>query len=168
MNKPYLKIKKLKDAAIVPSKREEDAGFDLYGVFDKEVVVLKSGEIYLIPTGLAMELPKDWVFYIAERGSTGSKGIAKRAGIVDSGYRGEVFVATSNVSNKTVLFAKYPEKMDEFLKQNNLKAEQVTIYPQSKAIAQGLLLYCPHVVVEVVSELSSSERGTGALGSSKK
>ncbi len=163
-----MKIKKLKEEAIIPSKREEDAGYDFYSIFEEDFKLFMPGEIFLAPTGLAFEIPKDWVLYVAERGSTGSKGISRRCGIVDSGYRGELFVALNNTSKKPVLFYKDEWGIDAFLQSQDLDREKVTLYPQKKAIAQGLLLYCPHVEIEVVEELSDSQRGEGALGSSKK
>ncbi len=170
MNQPYLKVKLLDKRATLPSKRDEDAGYDLYGVFNNDFQILKPGEITLLSTKISIEIPQDWVFYIAERGSTGSKGISRRCGIIDSGYRGEIFVATNNTSNKTVIFAKRTEgeELDKFLSENNLEKENITIYPHSKGIAQGILFYCPHVVVEEVHDLSDSLRGDGALGSSGK
>lgn len=165
-----MKVKKLKEDAKIPFKREEDAGYDIYGVFDEEFKLLKPGETYLTPTGIAVEIPQNWVLYIAERGSTGSKGIAKRAGIVDSGYRGEIFVALNNTSQKPIVFAKEEGmKLAEFLEENNILKEETTIYPQSKAIAQALLLHVPHVEVEEVEELdSTSQRKEGIIGSSGK
>ena len=168
MEKPFLKVKKLNENSIIPSKRDEDAGYDLYGQFEENNVILNPGEVKLIPTGISIEFPKDWVFYIAERSSAGSKGIARRCGVIDSGYRGEILVATNNTSNKTVIFSKDPENVDEFLKEKNLEKNNCIIYPQSKGIAQGMLLYCPHVEVEEVHDLSDSLRGDGALGSSGK
>ena len=169
MQEVYFKVKKVDPRAIIPSKREEDAGYDFYGVFDDEYQVLKHGEITLIPTGISMEFPKDWVLYLAERGSTGSKGIARRAGVVDSGFRGELKVMLNNTSNKTIIFIKDGVHEHEVLDKISLERDQVTFYPQSKAIAQGMLLYAPHVEVEEVEELSSdSQRGDGMIGSSKK
>ena len=168
IEKPYMKVKKLKKNATLPSKRSEDAGYDLYAVIEEENLILMPGEIKLMPTGISIQIPQDYVFYIAERGSTGSKGIAKRAGIIDSGFRGEIFVALNNTSNKPVIFYKDETKLDEFLKQKNMIVQNVTLYPLNKAIAQGLLLYCPHVEIEEVTELGESIRGSGALGSSKK
>jgi dUTP pyrophosphatase len=167
MDKPFFKVKKLREEAKIPSKREEDAAYDFYGCFDEHFKLLMPGELTMIPTGLSSEIPKDWVLYLAERGSTGSKGIAKRCGIIDSGFRGEIFVVINNTSNKPVVFANHegPE-LGVFLEENNL--DDVTIYPQSKGIAQGMLFYCPHVEVEEVTEMSESERGEGALGSSNK
>lgn len=170
MDKPFLKIKKFKENAIIPSKRKEDAGYDLYGIFEDDFVLLKKSEIKMISTGIGVQIPADWVFYIGERGSTGSKGISRRCGIVDSGYRGEVFVPLNNTSNKDILFAKSEgAALAVFCEGNNINESEITIYPQSKAIAQALMLYCPHVEVQEVSDLDNdSERGSGALGSSNK
>jgi dUTP pyrophosphatase len=168
MNKPYFKIKKLSDDVIVPSKRDEDAGFDIYGIFEEDFIVLDSGEIKMIPTGFSMEIPKDWVFLIKERGSTGSKGISVRCGIIDSGFRGELFIALNNTSKKTIVFYKEDWGLETFLESQDLKEDEVTIYPQTKAIAQGLLLYTPHVDVKIVNEISESERKDKILGSTNK
>ncbi|MBU4480182.1 dUTP pyrophosphatase [Patescibacteria group bacterium] len=169
MQTPYLKIKLLNSRAILPSKREEDAGFDLYTSAEEEFIILKPGDIQMMPTGIAIEIPQDWVFYIAERSSAGSKGIARRCGVIDSGYRGEIFIPINNTSSKTIILARnMEEKLDDFLNKNDLNKEQTIIYPLSKAIAQGILLYSPHVEVEEVGELGDSERGRGALGSTRK
>lgn len=170
MEKPFFKVKKFRDNAIVPSKRAEDAGYDVYGCFEKDFQIFKPGEVTLVPSGIGCEIPKDWVLYLGERGSTGSRGISKRAGIIDSGFRGEIFVALNNTSNKTVVFAKHQgADLAVFLEENNLSHEEITVYPQSKAIVQGMLFWCPHVEVEVVSDLAdNSERGAGVIGSSKK
>jgi len=169
MERPYLKIKLLRDDATMPSKRDEDAGYDLYCAWEEDFFVFNVGDLKLFPTKLSLEFPQDWVFYIAERGSTGTKGISRRCGVIDSGFRGELFVALNNTSNKPIVFySEEGEKLDEFLKSKNLEKENITLYPQSKAIAQGMLLYCPHVDVEQVHDLTDSQRGDGALGSSNK
>jgi len=170
MKEPYLKVKLLNDRAFLPSKRDEDSSFDLYAIHEEDFIILYPGDIQLMKTGIAIEIPQDWVFYIAERSSTGSKGIAKRSGVIDSGYRGEIFVPINNTSNKPVVFAKHDdEKLNFFLGEKGLKKENVTIYSMSKAIAQGMLLYSPHVEVEEVEELSDgTARGDGALGSTGK
>ena len=168
MEKPFLKVKKLNEDAIIPSKRDEDAGYDLYGQFKEDNVILMPGELILIPTGISIEFPRDWVFYIAERSGAGSKGIARRCGVIDSGYRGEIMVATNNTSNKPIIFFKDEHSVEEKLKEANLEKDKVILYPQSKGIAQGMLLYCPHVEIEEVHDLADSVRGDGAWGSSGK
>ena len=170
VKKPFFKVKKFKESAKVPSKRKEDAGYDIYGCFEEDFKVLKTGELWLCPTGIGCEIPEDWVFFLSERGSTGIKGISKRAGIIDSGFRGEIFVILNNTSDKDVIFAKHEgAALAVFCEENNIDEMKVTIYPQSKAVAQALILYCPHIDVEEVSELSdNSERGSGVIGSSNK
>lgn len=170
MDQLYFKVKVLREGAKVPSKREEDAAYDIYGLPEDEFVLLRPGDLYLMPTGFAMEIPKHWVLYIAERGSSGSKGFAKRCGVVDSGYRGEVFVVLNNTSNKPIVYAKEEsESYNKFLEENNLTKEEVVFYPHKKGIAQGMLLPVGHTEVEVVQELDdTSERGEGKLGSSGK
>ncbi len=169
MQKPYFKVKLLNNKTVLPSKREEDASYDLYAIHESDFFVLNPGDIHMFRTGIAIEIPSDWVFYIAERGSTGSKGLARRCGVIDSGFRGEIFLPINNTSNKPIVFTDLSgEKLSSQLQKNNLKEENITIYPQSKAIAQGMLLYCPHIEIEEVGKLSGSERGQGALGSSGK
>ena len=170
MEKPYLKVKLLNDRAFLPSKRDEDASFDLYAIHEQDFNILYPGDIQLMKTGIAIEIPKNWVFYIVERSSTGSKGIAKRSGVIDSGYRGEIFVPINNTTNKPIIFAKCDdEKLDYFLGEKGLKKDNVVIYPTEKAIAQGMLLYSPHVEPEEVDDLDmGSERSDGCLGSTEK
>ncbi len=168
--KPYLKVKKLKKDAVVPSKREEDAGYDLYAVFEEDPIFLFPGDIYLAPLGISTQFPKNYVFYIVERSGSGSKGLSTRAGVVDSGYRGEILTPLNNTSNKLIILS---NKDEEEIK-NNFSEEiknyenNFIIYPQSKAIAQGLLLYSPNAQVEEVDELDESERKEKGFGSTNK
>lgn len=171
MEQPYLKIKKVREGAVLPTKRVEDACYDLYGVFDKDVVFLYPGDIQLTPLGISSEFPINWVFYIVERSSAGSKGISTRCGVIDSGYRGEIFTPINNTTNRLIIITNKTEEEVKSNYQNEMKGfeENFKIYPQTKAIAQGMLLYCPHVDVEEVEELNNnSERGTGTLGSTNK
>ncbi len=175
MEKPYLKVTKLKENAIIPTKRVEDGFFDLYGCYDEKALFLKPGDIKLISIGLAIEFPIDWTFRVFERGSTGSKGIALRCGVIDSGYRGECFIAINNTSNKLIIIS--DENIEE-IKQNfkeeinGINDQDITLYPQKKAIAQGGLIYSPHIEIDEVESISDlnleTERQGGKLGSSNK
>ena len=116
---------KVKENAIIPSKEEENAGFDVYACWDgveKKDKIIKPHTTKLIPTGIACALPIDYYFQVEERGSTGSKGIKKSAGVVDSGYRGEIFVAISNVNDKYLIFGDKDTYLQEAL--NELKKWQ--------------------------------------------
>ena len=107
-----IKFAKVKDNAIIPSKTLENAGYDIYGIFgdnsDKNRII-KPHQTKLIPTGIACALPTKYYFQVEERGSTGSKGIKKSAGVIDSGYRGEIFIAITNTTNRYLVFGNEEE-----------------------------------------------------------
>lgn len=164
----YLKVKKLKKEAKLLTKREEDAGYDIYWIFEKDYEILNPWDIKLIATWLAIEIPKNKVFFICERWSTWTRWLARRSGVVDSWYRWEIFVPINNTSNKPIIFYRDENWLDEFLQKNNLEKSEVTLYPQSKAIAQAMIFDVYHLEVEEVNELSESERWEGALWSTNK
>lgn len=196
--KASVKFAKVRPDAIIPSKRVEDAGFDLYANFEEDYIRIEPHETKLIPTGIASVCSSDYALVLFERGSTGSKGMARRAGIVDSSYRGEIFVGITNTNHlKTLFLTKLSEEdtIDRFVddyatkihKPANKAAEaalrdeaynwiakngHVLIYPYSKAIAQALVIPVPEVEVEELSyedlKAIPSERGLGSLGSSGK
>lgn len=148
----------------LPSKRQADAGYDIYAYMEENEFIFAPHQTRLVPTGLYTAMSQDFVLVLKERGSTGSIGMKVGAGIVDSNYRGEIFVAITNENNKPLIISKNYSKT---IKENN-----VIIYPYSKGIAQALILPVPKMEVKEVSieELQSipSDRGTGSLGSSGK
>ena len=102
-----IKFAKVNEKAIIPSKNVENAGYDIYGIFggnDDENRIVKPHQTKLIPTGIACALPSKYYFQVEERGSTGSKGIKKSAGVIDSGDRGEIFIAITNSTNRYLVF----------------------------------------------------------------
>lgn len=159
-----IKFAKVRPEAIIPTKRDEDAGFDIYACFDEDYIMLNPHETKMIPTGIASACDKEYCFILKERGSTGTKGIAQRCGIIDSGYRNEWFVPITNTTTKTLIIAKNPPE--------NSPYSSVTYYPTSKAICQALVIPVPTCKVEEVTyedlQKILSERGKGALGSSNK
>ena len=76
----YLIFAKVKPEATIPTKREEDAGRDLYPCFDEDYILINPLETKLIPTGIATAFSPNYYAQIQERGSTGSKGIKYGAG----------------------------------------------------------------------------------------
>jgi dUTP pyrophosphatase len=164
-----VKFAKVRPNAIIPSKRDEDMGFDIYACFDEDFIVINPHETKLIPTGIASSCSNEYGFILKERGSTGSKGIALRAGVIDSGYRNEWFVGLTNTTKDMLYISKLNE--DEFNNTYRLMPNGI-IYPYSKAIAQALLIPVPKASVEEITydELKEieSERGMGKLGSSSK
>lgn len=186
-----IKFAKVHPNAIIPSKRDEDMGFDIYACFDEDYIVINSHETKLIPTGIASACDSNYGFLVFERGSTGSKGIARRCGVIDSGYRNEWFIGLTNTTNKTLYISKISKEeiidriynADDMSKKwdsifgsvvsikDNLE-NNIFVYPYSKAIAQALVIPVPKTEVKEISfdELKEikSERGMGALGSSNK
>lgn len=168
-----IKICKLRENAIIPTKREADLGYDVYPNFKENYILINPQEIKMIPTGIASVIDKNYGVIIKERGSTGSKGLSVRCGVIDSNYRGEWFIAINNTQNKPIVICKKDYKSDllKLLKQNNLD-DCCVIYPYEKAIAQAIII--PNIVTDF-KEISEkelneniTERGKGKLGSSGK
>ena len=160
-----VRFAKVKPDAIIPSKRLEDAGMDVYACFDEDYLVIPPHKTVLIPTGIASACGVDYVFLLRERGSNGSKGLAQRAGVIDSGYRGEWFVPLTNTNRVPVVIAKQGVELP-------LMYNDAIIYPYEKGIAQALVVPVPRLAIEEMPyenlQQIPSERGKGALGSSGK
>ena len=132
---------KVKENAIIPTKREEDAGYDLYPCFEEEYLEILPLHTKLVPLGVASAFDSDYVMLLKERGSTGTKGMAQRAGVIDSGYRGEYMAPVTNVNDKPLCIVKKEvlETWDEDQK------EKYILYPYEKAVCQGVLLKMPQL-----------------------
>jgi len=154
---------KVKEEAIIPSKRAEDGAFDVYACFDDDYFLLDPHETKLVPTGIASAFSADYVAILKERGSTGTKGIGQRCGVIDSGYRGEWFIPITNHNSEALIIAK--EKVAKHF-------AHALVYPYEKAIAQCLMVIVPRFVIEEISHEDllkfESLRGEGKLGSSGK
>lgn len=170
-NTVKVKFAKVCSDAIIPSKRDEDMGFDIYACFDEDYIVINPHETKLIPTGIASACDSGYGFLLFERGSTGSKGVARRCGVIDSGYRNEWFVGLTNTTNKVMFISKLSEA-ETYKKYYGDIMPESFVYPYSKAIVQALVAPVPKTEVEELSydDLKNieSERGMGALGSSNK
>ena len=165
MEKPVLKVFLMNEDAVFPSKRDEDSGYDIYTT-QKEDVVLLHGEKFNFPTGLKTEVAKEWGIILREKGGMGNKNIGLRAGVVDSGYRGEMFVIMTNEDPKPVVFTRNPENYSALE-----KTGKATIVNMNKSITQAMIVYTPDCKVLKLSsesEFSDSERGNGSKGSTRK
>lgn len=157
-----IKFAKIRESAIIPSKNNEDAGYDCYSDFKEDFIIISPLETKMIPLGIASCVSEDYYFQIQERGSTGSKGIKYGAGVIDSGYRGEWLIPITNTNAKSIVIT----KIDGF------SEDDFIVYPYNKAICQAILLPVPKTEIEEISyeELKAipSLRGSGKLGSSGK
>ncbi len=139
-----VKIKILNHKAKMPVRATElSAGADLYACCD-EPVVLKPGQRALIPTGLAMAIPKGYGGFVFARSGLASKfGItmSNGVGVIDSDYTGEVKIAMINQSDT------------EFTINNGDRVAQLVIIPVE---------LCSFSICE---ELTKTDRGEGGFGS---
>jgi len=171
VNKKKVYFSKVREDVVIPSKLEENAGYDVYANFKEDYMVIAPHETKMIPTGIASACSSDYYFQLFERGSTGTKGIAQRCGVIDSGYRNEWFVPITNTTNKVMFISKLSEK-DTYSKYYNDKMTESFVYPYEKGICQAVLLPVPKVNVNEISYEDlckiKSNRGMGKLGSSHK
>ncbi|NRU52617.1 dUTP pyrophosphatase [Clostridium beijerinckii] len=158
---------KTSETAKIPTKDEENMGYDIYADFHEEYMLINPHETKMIPTGICSACSEDYAIVLKERGSTGTKGIAQRCGVIDSGYRGEWFVPITNTTNNPIAIIK--KENEELI--DDLSLDHI-IYPYEKAICQAVVLPVPKMNVKEISleELKSipSKRGEGNRGSSGK
>ena len=97
-----IRIQKLHEKAILPKyETKGSSGMDIACLED---IILKPGEIMLVRTGLAMEIPQGYEGQIRSRSGLSLNGVvvANSPGTIDSDYRGEVRVILRNVTNEFV------------------------------------------------------------------
>ena len=95
-----VKVERLTKSARLPKRHHPgDAAYDIYADEEKSI---PKGEVQLVSTGIAIALPNDQMYArIAPRSGLAVKhGIDTFAGVIDSGYRGEVKVALFNAGRE--------------------------------------------------------------------
>jgi dUTP pyrophosphatase len=138
-----LKYKKLDSRATTPTKaNKSDAGYDLYSL---EESFIRPGERFVVSTGIALEMPREnMVGLIWPRSGLSVKfGIDVLAGVIDSGYTGEIKVCLLNTSKDRAIFLEAGTKIAQIIFQEYLTFD-----------------------FQEVESLSSTERGEKGFGSS--
>ncbi len=127
-------FQKLSEKAKIPSQATfSDAWYDL---FSTEEYVLKPGERKLFKTNISAAIPHGYYGRIAPRSWLAYKhGIDVLAGVIDSGYRGDIWIILINFWQ------------EDFLVNEGDK------------IAQFIIEKCHYVEWQEASELPESERG---------
>jgi len=135
-------IKKLSTTATLPRYiHPHDAGMDLYS---SETIIVNPGERKLIPTGIALAIPSGYVGLIWDKsGIATNHGLKTMAGVIDSGYRGEVKILIHNLSNQP------------YTVQAGTKIAQMLIQP----VVQNEI-----IEVKDLDDTSRGERGFGSTG----
>ena len=90
-----LKIERIHPKAKLPTKSyEHDAGFDFYST---DYYSLMPGQKVVVSTGLKIAIPHGYVGLFWDKSSIALFGIHTLAGVIDSGYRGEVKIVLINL-----------------------------------------------------------------------
>jgi dUTP pyrophosphatase len=141
-----IKFKRLSHTAKVPTKATTGSGaYDLYSVVQ---TILFPGEREAVDTGIAMEIPEGFVGLICPRSGLAAKQgatVLNGPGVIDSDFRDSVKAIVINQNVKVPWAIEIGDK-----------------------IAQILFVKAEEVDFEETSELSSTVRGTGGLGSTGK
>ena len=134
-----LKIKRLKHAVGLPEPATAGAaGFDLAAAVDLEI---PPRSIRLVGTGLVIAVPEGHFLGVFARSSTPLKRglmVANGVGIIDADYCGpddEIKIQVLNITDAPVTVTR------------------------GDRLAQGIVLPCPQVVWEEVTELAAPTRG---------
>lgn len=142
-----IRVKRLHPNAMLPTYgSSEAAGADLYACLD-EAVTIQPGEVFWVPTGIALEVPKGCAGLVYARSSMGAKrGLApaNKVGVVDSDYRGEIKVVLLNHS-------KQPQTLEP-----------------GERVAQFVITPVLRPAYEEVTDLTDTDRGAGGFGSTGK
>lgn len=133
-------IVKMHDWMTTPHYAHEgDAGIDLRAA---EEIVIKPGENKTVATGVKMAIPNGYVGLVWDKSGHASKNsIKSMAGVIDSGYRGEIRIVLINLGK------------EDFKITKDMKIAQILFQPVTRA---NLIL---------TESLDDTNRGEGGFGS---
>ena len=138
-----VKIQKINKNAKLPKHMTEyAAGYDLYSCNEKDIVI-KSGKVVLVPTGIAISLPKHYEAQIRPRSGLAIKhqlGVLNSPGTIDADYRGEI---------KIILF--------------NFGENDFVVKPNTR-IAQMVVSRYESINFVITDQLDDTNRGSGGFG----
>jgi len=137
-----LKIKRLDPTVPLPSNgHPNDAAYDLYA---SHAVVVSPGERVQVSTGIAMEIPPEFMIFIWDKSGLSHKhGIKTLGGVIDAGFRGEVKVGLINLGDEPYIIEKHHKIAQMVLQRRELFQIEET---------------------DTLSESSRGERGFGSTG----
>ncbi len=142
-----MNIKLLRENSVIPKRATMySAGFDLVAIIDEKTEI-KKGVTTKIPTGIAVEIPVGYVGLVFARSGLGANyGVipANAVGVIDSDYRGEIFVPLTCH-----------------------KEESYIVEPMDR-IAQLVVVPIFTEELTVVQELNTTERNDGGFNSTGK
>ena len=137
-------IKRLSKEVILPQyETDGSSGLDLAAFIDKNIEI-KPRKSEIIPTGLAVAVPKNFEIQIRPRSGLAAKNqisVLNTPGTIDADYRGELKVILINLSDKS------------FIVEKGLRIAQMVLCPVVKA------------KLKEVDSLVDTKRGSDGFGS---
>jgi dUTP pyrophosphatase len=136
-----IKLLQLDTELPVPTHaRAGDAGLDMYA---SSKGLIRSGERQLVPLGVKIELPPGKAAWLVPRSGHAKLGvtITNSPGLIDSGYRGELMCWVEN------------------------RGPNLFAWSKGDRICQMVVTDYTTVEFEIVTELSTTDRGEGGFGS---
>ena len=137
-------IKRLSNNIPLPKyETEGSSGMDLTANVNRVIEILP-GKSEIIPTGIALSIPKNYEIQIRPRSGLAAKNqisVLNTPGTIDEDYRGEIKVILINLGEK------------KFTIEKGLRIAQMVLCPVIKA------------ELEEVDELDETKRGSGGFGS---
>jgi len=141
-----------------------DLGYDLYAIED---VVLPPGVPVKVRTGIAVEGPPGWGFILGDRSSMAARGVTYAGGRIDAGYRGEILVCLLNVNQPSYSVRVLRDAGGAVTDVELVSTDASVLLRKGDKIAQMSPFESRTALpVEVVEELSATERGGKGFGSS--
>jgi len=137
-------IKRLSKNINLPRyETEGSSGMDLVANINSPIEI-KPGETSIIPTGIAVSIPKNFEFQIRPRSGLAAKNkvsVLNTPGTIDADYRGEIKIILINFGKKS------------FIVEKGTRIAQMVLCPISKAR------------IKEAESLEDTIRGSGGFGS---
>ena len=126
------------------SEMDEVPDSNFINELEHGIIVINPGDRYLAPTDIRIEIPRGYWASIEARSATPKKLIIVPKGVIDEGYRGELFAQLINVG-KDPIIVRHGDRLIQLIMHERIIKD--------------------FGIVEV-DELSDSERGESGFGSS--
>jgi deoxyuridine 5'-triphosphate nucleotidohydrolase len=148
---PTIKVFKVDERAVAPSKsRYSDSGYDLTII--SEYKRLTSNTV-IYDTGIQLEIPNGYYVEIVPRSSISRSGymLANNVGIIDQGYRGNLYIALTKINGETPELSMHWKCCQMIVKKQ--------VYSRLEVVATSV------ATLGAAAAIETSSRGTGAFGS---
>ena len=136
-------IQKINENAKFPKRMTRHAaGYDLYSC-NEENILIRSGEVVLVPTGIAISLPVCYEAQIRPRSGLAIKhqiGVLNSPGTIDADYRGEIKVILFNFGKTDFIISTHTR------------------------IAQMVVSHHESIDFVITDKLDETDRGSGGFG----